>query len=180
MAGHRIRAAAPHSRSPAFSSDLDPLRLLPLAGLLAQHARSAAVVRRVVADYFAVPVAVEEWVKRMAPIPDDQQFRFGAPWLALGSTTVLGEAVPDAAGAVTIVLGPLSPREFEDFLPGGAARPSLHALLRLVVREPVECLVDLVMAGDVAAGLVLGGGRLGWTTWQDAPGAARRCPTGPA
>lgn len=164
----------------AADPDLDPLRLLPLAGLLAQHARSAELLRRLVSEYFGVPVVIEEWVKRMAPIPEDQQFRFAAAWVALGSTTILGEAVPDVAGTVTIVIGPLSPHDFDDFLPGGGTRATLHALLRLAVREPVECLVDLVLADDAPAGLVLGAGRLGWTTWQDAPGVPRRCPTGAA
>lgn len=159
--------------------DLDPLRLLPIAGLLAQHARSGALLCQIVSEYFNVPVAIEEWVRRMAPIPCDQQFRLGEPWVAIGRTTLLGEAVPDVMGAVTVVLGPLSAQDFESFLPGGPARKSLRALLRLAVREPLECRIDLVMDDDAPAGLTLGSGRLGWTTWQEAPGALRRCPTGP-
>ncbi len=164
----------------ARDPDLDPMRLLPLSGLLAQHARSAEVLRRAIAEYFAIPAAIEEWVPRMAPIPEDQQFRLGDPALSLGHSTVLGEAVPDVAGAVTIVLGPLSLPAFEAFLPGGAARRSLAALLRLVVREPLAFSVDLVLEKDAPAGFALGDGRLGWTTFQEAPDTLRRCPTGPA
>jgi type VI secretion system protein ImpH len=159
---------------------LDPFRLLPFCGLLAQHGRSAAVIRRVIEGYFEVPVEVEEWLPRMAPIPPPQRFMLGAPQSALGHGTVVGESVPDVAGTVAIVLGPLSPDQFDAFLPGGAARRSLAALLRLAVRRPVECRVDLLLARDAPGGLVLGAARLGWTSWQDGEGTLRRCPTGVA
>ncbi len=180
-ASHAALAMAGLLTSQGWADDaLDPLRLLPLCGLLAQHSRSAEVIRRIVAGYFGVPVEVEEWLPRMAPIPADQLFLLGEPQAALGRGTVLGDSVPDAAGIVAIVLGPLSAEEFDDFLPGGAARRSLAALLRVAVREPVECRIDLVLRNDAPGGLVLGSGRLGWTTWQDGQDTLRRCPTGPA
>ncbi|MGO1077502.1 type VI secretion system baseplate subunit TssG [Inquilinus sp. CA228] len=157
---------------------LDLPRLLPVCGLLAQHSRSAEVVRRVVAGYFGVPVAVEEWLPRMAPIPEDQRFDLGAPEIALGTGTVLGEAVPDIAGAVCVALGPLSAEQFAAFLPDGADRRALVALLHLAIREPLECRIDLILAEDEPGGLVLGSGRLGWTSWQGGAGTERRCPAG--
>jgi len=159
---------------------LDLPRLLPVCGLLAQYSRSAEVVRRVVAGYFGVPVAIEEWLPRMAPIPEDQLFDLGAPEIALGTGTVLGEAVPDIAGAVCVVLGPFSVERFAAFLPDGADRRALVALLHLAIREPVECRIDLILAADEPGGLVLGSGRLGWTTWQGGAGTERRCPAGVA
>lgn len=157
---------------------LDPVRLLPLAGLLVRHGRSAEVIRRVVSAYFEIPVAIEEWLPRMAPIPPDQRFLAGAPGVALGVNTVIGEAVPDLAGAVCVVLGPLPEVRFAAFLPGGADRGALGALLRMAIREPVECRIDLVLEPGAGGGMVLGGGRLGWTTWQGGGDTLRRCPAG--
>lgn len=157
---------------------LDLPRLLPVCGLLAQYSRSGEVVRRVVAGYFGVPAVVEEWLPRMAPIPEDQRFDLGASGIALGATTVLGEAVPDVAGAVCVVLGPLSARQFAAFLPGGTDRRALTALLHLAIRQPVECRIDLILDPGEPGGLVLGGGRLGWTSWLGDAGTERRCPAG--
>lgn len=159
---------------------LDPFRLLPLAGLLAQHSRSALTIQRILEGYFEVQVAIEEWRPRRAPIPPAQYFRLGAPQATLGHGTVIGESVPDIAGMVAVVLGPLSAVDFDAFLPGGAARRGLAALLRLAVREPLECEVELILRDDAEGGMVLGEGRLGWTSWQGGAGASRRCRTGSA
>ena len=152
-------------------------RLLPLCGLLAQHTRSAETVRRVVSGYFGVPVQVEEWVRRKVDVPADQRFELGSPAAALGTGTLLGDCVPDAAGAVTIVLGPLPPSDFDSLLPDGARRSELEALMKLAVREPREVRIDLVFDGN-GGGFSLGAGRIGWTAWLAGDGVCMRCPTG--
>ena len=159
---------------------LDPFRLLPLCGMLAQYSRSAEIVARIIEGYFAVPVCIEEWRRRRAPIPPEQLFRLGTPLAVLGGGSVLGESVPDVSGMIAIVLGPLSADQFADFLPGGAARRSLAALLHLAVREPLDCEVELILEPDAPGGLVLGAGQLGWTSWQGGDGTQRRCRTGTA
>ncbi|MBS0558683.1 MAG: type VI secretion system baseplate subunit TssG [Proteobacteria bacterium] len=159
---------------------LDPFRLLPLCGLLAQYSRSAEIVARIIKGYFDVPVRIEEWRPRRAPIPPPQLFRLGAPGAALGAGSVIGETVPDVCGMIAVVLGPLSGADFDAFLPGGHARRSLAALLHLAIREPLECMVELILAPEADGGLTLGSARLGWTSWQGGEGAERRCLTGPA
>lgn len=161
-----------------LAKTLDWTRLLPFAGLFAHFTRSRDTVVRIVAGYFDIPVAVEEWVARKVPIPPDQQFTLGNPEALLGSGTVLGESVPDVAGAVALVLGPLPLPVFEDFLPDGTKRRELRALLTMILREPLACFVDLVLDAGEASGLVLGGARLGWTTWQTGGDGEMRCPTG--
>jgi type VI secretion system protein ImpH len=152
-------------------------RLLPLCGLLAQHSRSAETVRRVVSGYFDVPVQIEEWVPRKVDIPIPQLFTLGSPALALGRNTVIGGTVRDISGCVVVALGPLSSTDFEAFLPGGDRRKPLEALLRLALREPLECQIDLIRDGE-NDGFALGMGRIGWTTWQSGGSGTMRCTAG--
>jgi type VI secretion system protein ImpH len=162
---------------PGTSSRLDRVRLLPLAGLLAQYSRGAGTVAAVVGHYFGIPARVVEWVASRAVIPTDQQFRLGEPGATAGNMC-LGETVPDVSGVVRLVLGPLPLDVFVTFLPGGAQREALRSLLRLAVREPVRIEVDLMLEPDGAAGMVLGDTSLGWTSWAAGPGAAAHTATG--
>lgn len=157
--------------------ELDHRRLLPLCGLLARHDRSADVLRSAVSLYFDVPVRVEEWVPVWVGIAPDEQFRLGAPAARLGET-VLGERVRDVAGSIRLVLGPLPRAAFEAFLPDGAQRRALRTLLRLVLRDPLDCYLDLVLDTDEPETMVMGGFGLGWTGWLAGDAAPRVCDTG--
>jgi type VI secretion system protein ImpH len=177
---HNVLALAGLAADSSLAEDgLEWQRLLPLCGLLAQHSRSAEVVRRIVAVYFGVPVQVEEWLRCKVAIPPPQLFKIGSPAVRLGTGTVLGDIVPDAGGSMTMVLGPLKLEDFESFLPDGDRRKSLEALIRLALRDPLECGIDLVLAGD-SGGFRLGTGRTGWTTWLAGGASTMRCPTGVA
>lgn len=177
LAGIIPGAARADEDSASASPRLDPLRLLPLAGLLAQYSRGARVVAAIVSRYFGLPARIDEWIPARARIPADQQFRLGQPAATIGDAS-LGETVPDVSGVVRLVLGPLPLHIFVDFLPDGARRPALHALLALAIREPVRVELDLVMDPHGSAGMVLGATQLGWTSWADGPGEAGRTPAG--
>lgn len=170
LAGHlgRLSGAGP----------LDWVRLLPMVGLLTVGSLSADGLARLVRGVLEVPAEVHEWVKRRVPVPDDQLFRLGQPGTELGSGSVIGTRVPDAAGAVRLVLGPLPMDVFEALLPGGVMRPHLAALLDAALRQPVTVLLDLLLDGD-AAPSQLGTTRLGRTLWPGGEGKVRVCQTGP-
>lgn len=151
--------------------------LLPLAGRLAQHAKGAGEAAACIAAVLGVGARIEEWVRRRARLPAEEQPRLGAA--ALGEA-VLGEAVPDVAGTARLILGPMGLRNFLALLPGGAARPALSELLRLLVNQPLRMEVELRLAAGESAGTTLGATRLGYTSWLGDPGRERACPTGPA
>lgn len=176
-ASHALHAVAGAGSEDGTVRGLDPVRLLPLAGLLAQHTRSAAVIERVVGPYFGIAARIEEWVERRVAIPPEARFALGAPQSALGDGLLLGASVADLGTTVCLLLGPLDEATFMAFLPGGARRTELASLLRLAVREPVAIRVDLLLdpAADVA--FRLGDTRLGATSWSG-DAAERRCTTG--
>lgn len=159
---------------------LDPFRLLPLCGLLAQHSRSAAVIVQLIEAYFGVPAAIWEWQPRMVPIAPADRFVLGGSQAVLGDGTVLGTSVPDIGSTISLVLGPLTDAQFHAFLPGAMARRSLSALLRVVLRQPVTCELELVLRREAAMGMVLGDAYLGWTSWAGEGEVERSCTVGAA
>lgn len=176
-ASHALRAVAGAGSEGGAGGRLDPVRLLPLAGLLAQNTRSGAVIERVIGPYFGIAARIEEWVERRVAIPPEARFALGAPQSALGDGLLLGASVADLGTTICLLLGPLDEATFMAFLPGGARRPELAALLRLAVREPVAIRVDLLLDPAADAAFRLGGTRLGATSWSGAA-AERRCTTG--
>lgn len=174
-----VLALAGHLGNPRAAGAVDWVRLIPMTGLLTLGTLSADGLARMVAGVLELRAEVREWAVRRVPVPDDQLFRLGQPGTGLGSGSVIGESVLDAAGAVRLILGPLPRESFEALLPGGALRAQLAALLDAVLRQPVTVLLDLLLAAEPADGSRLGAARLGRTLWPGTPGEVRLCPTGP-
>ncbi|MGX1790813.1 type VI secretion system baseplate subunit TssG [Bosea sp. NPDC055332] len=146
--------------------------LLPYAGVLALHSRSASVVAGVISHYFGVPCAIEEFVPREIRIPKEAQWRLGAPGIEFGIDTVAGEAMRDVMGKFRLKLGPLTSAQCDRLLPGGADHATLTELIRLSIREPLDWDIAFLLAPGEARSFRLGESRLGWSGWLDADPAA--------
>jgi len=144
--------------------------LLHYAGLLMLPSRPAAALEQLLADYFGVPVAVEQFVGGWQPLADDTLCRLDdeAEGVALGEGTVVGDEVWNQHARIRLRLGPLSRRQYDTFLPSGAALAPLRALARFFAGEECEVEVQPVLARDEIPACVLGDGPatpLGWSTW---------------
>lgn len=164
---------------PGAPSGLLAARLLPIAGILAAYARGASTLESAVSLAFDAPARVEEWVRQHIAVPADQLALLGGQGARLGEA-VAGERVPDVSGLVRLRIGPLGLGAFVALLPGGARRAELSALLRVVIADPVQVEVDLVLAAGESLGATLGATRLGLTTWLGDPAQEHACPTGGA
>lgn len=164
---------------PGAPAGLPVARLLPIAGTLAAYARGSSTVETAVALAFDAPARVEEWVHQHIAVPAAQLALLGQPGARLGEA-VAGERVPDVSGLVRLRIGPLGLGAFVALLPGGARRAELSALLRIVIADPVQVEVDLVLAAGESLGATLGATRLGLTTWLGDPAKEHACPTGGA
>jgi type VI secretion system protein ImpH len=83
---------------------------------------------------------------------------------------VVGDEVWHPQSGIRIRLGPLSKREYDRFLPTGAAWPLLRRLVRFFTHDQFECEVRLVLARDEVPACVIGVDEgaaqpLGWSTW---------------
>src|SRR5690606_8424310 len=95
--------------------------LLFYSGLLAPHRPSAVALEQLVADYFGVPITVEQFVGGWFPLERADQCELGdegptANPLGLGA--VVGDEVWDQQASVRVRLGPLTRAQYDDFLPG--------------------------------------------------------------
>lgn len=172
-----VMALAGHLGRAGDDGPLEWARVIPMVGLLTMGALSGDGLAQLVGGVLEVEAAVEEWAIRRVPIPDDQLFRLGGAGIELGSGSVIGTRVPDAAGAVRLVLGPLPMDSFQALLPGGPLRARLAALLDVALRQPVTVLLDLLLDSEADASR-LGSARLGRTLWPGDRRTGRLCQTG--
>lgn len=167
--------AAPKARVLAAVTDLS---LMFYGGLLAHRPRCAVGLEALLADYFQLPVRIEQFRGQWLALDADNQSALGEAGHnnCLGSTVVAGERVWDVQGKIRVQLGPLRLRQFMEFLPDRAAQAERKAffllahLVRLYVGPELAFGVQLLLAAaDVpACQLVDDGGigpRLGWNTW---------------
>lgn len=154
--------------------------LLFYAGLLAPHRRSAAGLEQLVADYFDVPAAVEQFVGEWYPLRGADLCALDherpSPSAQLGVGAVAGDEVWDPQARVRLRVGPLPRRRYDEFLPGGGALPRLRELVRVYTDDQLDVELQLVLARAEVPACTLGAGDalpLGWTTWLCTAPAAR-------
>src|SRR5207237_4731963 len=105
--------------------------LLYYSGLLALNTRSAVALEQILADYFDVPVSVEQFVGAWYPMETENQCRIGSEtgWSEqLGQGAVVGDEIWDHQSRIRIRRGPLGFAPYRAVLPGGAGWRSLAAL----------------------------------------------------
>jgi type VI secretion system protein ImpH len=148
------------------------LRLLGLAGLLAQTSHSAATLESALSDYFeGIAVRVEPCELRLLEIPADQHNRLGLANCSLGGDLHLGARVQDRACTFGVEMGPLGLEEFLSFLPPGPRLPEFRELVDLFNSDGLDCVVELVLRESEIPPLRLSDrtSLLGWCSWLGRP-----------
>lgn len=146
---------------------------LHLAGHLSRWSRNPEGLQAALAQYFRVPVALQEYCLHYLELEPDQQTRLVAACCnsQLGVDAVVGERVPDAQSKFRLQIGPLSREQYELFLPQAAHFQSLVDWVRNYLG--IEFAWDYTLVLDrraVPAAQLGSAGRLGWTTWiSEAP-----------
>lgn len=154
---------------------IDDLALLHYAGFFLQRPRNSTNLRSLLADYFRLPVVVEQFQGQWLAIPETGQSRLGE-FGSLGENAVAGARVWDVQSRFRVRLGPLRYSQFEDLLPDPAPVTDrktfflVAQLARLFAGSEFDFDIQLVLAAAEvpAAQLIDGEGagpRLGWTVW---------------
>jgi len=144
-------------------------------GLLGLQTRSATALRQILNDYFQVPVEIDQFVGTWRAVPETNQTRTGderefCEQLSLGA--IAGDEVWDQQCTARIVLGPLTLKEYLDFLPIGSAFKPLCDLVEFFSRREIDFEVQLILRRDETPGILLdyegmeNEPLLGWTTWM--------------
>ena len=138
------------------------------AGVLQQRPVSAGSIRRLLAHYFKVPVALEPFVGRWFVLPANNQTALGLANGALGAGAVVGLRVWQRDLRMRLHFGPMGREKYRRFLPGGPAELALRELLTLMTGVTLEYEIRLSLrAAEVEpARLDSGhGARLGWDSF---------------
>jgi len=147
--------------------------LIYYAGLLAQRPRSAQALQQIIADYFDVPVAIEQFAGgwyRLDPetqcLLEESSNESGE----LGFGAVVGDEVWNQQSKVRIVLGPLDLERYADFLPDGESYEPLRAWVRFFSNDEWDFDLKLILAREQVPACTPGtegieGPRLGWVSW---------------
>ena len=124
---------------------------------------SSAYLASGLANYFGVPVSVEQFAGRWYAVPQERMTVLGGANATLGATALAGERVWQRDMRARIVIGPLTKREYEAFLPGEARAVALERMLMLLAGSTIEYEVSLVLArAEVSASCLGAGARLGY------------------
>lgn len=137
------------------------------AGHLVRQTRNAEGLARILANFFLVPAAIEEFVGRWLPLPRDQRSRLGANrGSRLGMDLVAGNAVWDRQHRFRVRLGPMTRSSYDDLLPPGTGHRQLLDWVRSYIGIEMDWDVRLVLRrADVPQARLGSDTRLGWTTW---------------
>ncbi len=149
--------------------------LIYYAGLFTKKVRTAAGLKQIILNHFAIPVDIKEFIGQWQNLIDDVRTRM--PGIAcprgqnnqLGRSVMLGNKGWFAQGKFRIILGPLSKQQLHNFAPGTATLRALDEIVRFYVNYEYD--YDYVMRirrADVPAHIHLNKEKmpvLSWNTW---------------
>lgn len=147
--------------------------LIYYSGLLSQRPRSAQALQQILADYFEVPVAIEQFAGGWCRLDSETQCRLSDSRSAsdeLGLGAVVGDEVWNQQSSVRVVLGPLSLERYADFLPEGKSYEPLCSWVRFFSNDEWDFEVKLILDRQEVPACTLGSGgiagpQLGWVSW---------------
>ena len=147
--------------------------LIYYAGLLAQRPRSAQALQQILADFFNVPVQIEQFAGGWYRLDPQTQCRLSegnSESEELGFGAVVGDEVWNQQSKVRVVLGPLTLERYAEFLPGGRSWEPLQAWVRFFSNDEWDFEVKLILEREQVPACTLGaegasGPQLGWVSW---------------
>jgi type VI secretion system protein ImpH len=146
--------------------------LLFYSGLLATRTRSAVGLEQILADYFGIPVEVEQFAGTWEQVDTEFQCCLDgdSDSVPLGDGVLIGNEVWEQQGRFRILLGPLTLEQYRNFLPGGDTLRELKSLVEFYTGPELEMVLQLILKREETPNCELVtptdvGVQLGWTTW---------------
>jgi type VI secretion system protein ImpH len=172
-----VREEADGLRRERFLAGVDDLGLLYYAGFLSHRPRCAVALEAFLNDFFQLPIKVRQFQGQWLKLDAANQSRLGGEDgnNEVGVNLVAGDRVWDVQNKIRVRIGPLSYRQFNDWLPDRSAVSQRKAffllahLVRLYVGPELDFDVQLILRAReippcrMASGP--GGPQLGWNTW---------------
>lgn len=153
----------------------DDETLLYYAGHFAHFPRAAISLEIVLADYFELPVSIRQFCGQWLYLELNDYSLLPSKRLRagrnnqLGMSMVVGERVWDIESKFRVRVGPLTYRQFCQFMPSGERLTPLWQMARSYVGTHLDFDVQLVLRAEEVPCCRLGNrsdpARLGWNTW---------------
>lgn len=149
---------------------LEDEALLPYSGLIAQKPHSASVLENILGDYFRISAKVKQFFGQWLDLDEESITKLGEANSMLGVNAIIGTRVWEQQSKFRVVLGALSFKEFQAFLPNGTANKPLRSIIRFMVGLEFDFDVQLILKAKEVPSCILTTRakrrpQLGWTSW---------------
>lgn len=149
---------------------LEDEALLPYSGLIAQKPHSASALENILGDYFRISAKIKQFFGQWLDLDEESITKLGKANSLLGVNAIIGERIWDQQSKFRVVLGALSFKEFQAFLPNGTAHQPLKSIIRFVVGLEFDFDVQLILKAKEVPSCILTTRakrrpQLGWTSW---------------
>lgn len=138
------------------------------AGRLIQVARNSEGLEAILADYFDVPVAIEEFKGSWLDIPEQYYLELGKNQdnATLGMNAVLGDSYYTKTEKFKIIVGPLDLSRYEELLPCTDSYARLKDWVNSYLVKPLQWDLEVILKAEEVPQTTLGSyGQLGYTSW---------------
>lgn len=144
--------------------------LLPYTGLIAQKPHSADAIQNILSDYFGVNAKVHQFYGQWLDLTEEDHTKIGRRNNRLGVNAIAGTRIWEQQSKFRVTLGPLTFKQFQDFLPIGSASKAVNSIIKFMVGTEFDFDIKLSLLAKQVPSLVLTTRairkpRLGWTTW---------------
>jgi type VI secretion system protein ImpH len=144
--------------------DTDPLyyhnarqRLIYFSGMVSRVVPTASVIETVTANAVGTPVRVEQFVKRMIAVHEENRSSLGGNNGTLGKDAMCGSRIRDINNYFIVQLGPMTWKKYLAFQPCSRNLDMVYLLISRIAGIEYEFEVQLIIKGPEIPGLCLGG-----------------------
>jgi type VI secretion system protein ImpH len=150
--------------------DLDDESLLPYCGLIAQKPHSASALAQILSDFFGIKARIEQFFGQWLDLEPESITNLGANNSLLGKNALVGARVWEQQSKFRLVLGALTFKQFQGFLPSGTAHKPMKSIVKFMVGLEFDFDVQLILMAKQVPGTVLTTRAqrrpmLGWTSF---------------
>lgn len=144
--------------------------LLPYSGLIAQKPHSASALAQVLSDYFGINARIEQFFGQWLDLDPESVTNLGATNSHLGKSALIGTRVWEQQSKFRMVLGALTFKQFQGFLPNGTAHEPLKSIVKFMVSLELDFDVQLILQAKQVPSTILTTRAmrrpmLGWTSF---------------
>ena len=111
---------------------LEDESLLPYSGLIAQKPHSSNALENILSDYFGVKAKVLQFFGQWLDLDKESYTKLGSANSDLSRSAIIGTRIWDQQSKFRIVIGAMSFKQFQAFLPNGSAHEALKSIVRFM------------------------------------------------